>query len=62
MALAYLLSAAPKEPERDPMARLDLEQMLASAALDRFGVHQLCEDPHEADVIMFVETISTFTP
>jgi hypothetical protein len=43
------------------MARLDLEQMLASAALDRFGVHQLCEDPHEADVIMFVETISTFT-
>ena len=62
MACAYLLCATtPKELERDPMARLDLEQMLASAAQDRFGLHQLCEDPHDADIIMFVETISTFT-
>jgi hypothetical protein len=61
MASVYLLCAAPKEPERDPMAHLDLEQMLASAAQDRFGVHQICDDPHEAEVILFVETISTFT-
>jgi hypothetical protein len=57
MAFAYLLSAAPKEPERNPLAHLDLEQMLASAAQDRFGVHHICADPHDADVILFVETV-----
>jgi hypothetical protein len=61
MASVYLLSAAPYEPERDPLAHSDLENMLAAATHDRFRVHDLTEDPRNADIILFVETISTFT-
>jgi hypothetical protein len=55
LASAYLLSAAPAS-RRDPKAYLDLEQMRDSAGADRFGVHEVVDDPGEADVILFVET------
>jgi Exostosin family len=58
VASAYLLSAAPSGPGRDPKAFLDLEQMRASARANRFGAHRLAEDPGEADLILFVETSS----
>jgi hypothetical protein len=58
VASVHLLSAAPKDPgRRHPKALLDLEQMRDSARADRFGVHQLVEDPGEADLILFVETV-----
>jgi Exostosin family len=43
------------------MAHVDLANLLASAAHDRFGTHRLSEDPEDADMIVFIETISTFT-
>ena len=58
MAFAYLLSAAPSGPGRDPKAHLDLEQMRACARADRFGAHRRVDDPREADLILFVETSS----
>ncbi len=56
MASAYLLSAAPNDPDRYPKAFLDLEGMRESAWADRFGVHQVIEDPEKADLIIFIET------
>jgi hypothetical protein len=49
----HLLSAA---ASGEAKAHLDLEQMRDSARADRFGVHQLVEDPAAADLILFVET------
>ncbi len=37
-------------------AHLDLEQMLDSARVDRFGDHEIVDDPAGADLILFVET------
>ena len=56
MSLVHLLSAAPDDPVRHPNAFLDLEQMRDSAEADRFGIHQLSDDPAAADLILFVET------
>ena len=56
MASAYLLSAAPNDPQRDPKAFLDLEGLRTSARVDRFGVHRVVKDPRAADLILFVET------
>jgi len=56
VASAYLLSAAPNDPDRHPKAFLDLDQMRDSARADRFGVHELADDPGAADLILFVET------
>jgi hypothetical protein len=56
VASAYLLSAAPDDPERHPKAFLDLEQMRDSARADRFGVHEVTDDPAAAGLILFVET------
>lgn len=55
MASVHLLSAAPADSP-DPKALLDLEQMRASAAADRFGVHSLVADPGDAEIVLFVET------
>ena len=33
------------------------ERLLAYAARDRFGVHRLTDDPHAADLIIFVESL-----
>ena len=69
MASVYLLSAARGGPGRDPKAQLDLEQMRAAAAADRFGEHAVVgllrqsqhgqavvDDPRAADLVLFVET------
>lgn len=55
MARVYLLSAAPPDSP-DPKAFLDLEQLRASAAADRFGAHSVAPDPEAADLILFAET------
>jgi hypothetical protein len=55
LASVHLLSAAPADPA-EPKALLDLEQMRASARVDRFGEHTLADDPDAADLILFVET------
>ena len=55
MASAYLLSAAPDDPDRFPKAFLDLEQLRRCAAADRFGVHTARDNPASADFILFVE-------
>lgn len=55
MATVHLLSAAP-QAGADPKALLDLEQLRASAAADRFGEHTLVDEPGDADLILFVET------
>jgi hypothetical protein len=56
VASVYLLSAAPSGPGRHPKALLDLEQMRASARVDRFRAHEVVDDPAAADVVLFVET------
>jgi hypothetical protein len=56
LAFVHLLSAAPAGPGDDPKALLDLDQMRAAAAADRFGLHRLVDDPAAADLILFVET------
>jgi Exostosin family len=55
VASAYLISAAPDDPVRFPKAFLDLEQLLACAKADRFGIHSVAADPAEADLVLFVE-------
>jgi hypothetical protein len=55
MATAYLLSAAPDDPDRFPKAFLDLEQLRAYSQADRFGVHRTTDNAAEADLILFVE-------
>lgn len=55
MATVHLLSAAPVDPERYPKAFVDLEQLLACAGSDRFGIHELTDSPLDADLIIFVE-------
>jgi hypothetical protein len=55
LASVLLISAAPVDPE-ESTAHLDLQQMRASAAVDRFGVHRVVEEPAEADLVLFVET------
>ena len=55
MARVFLLSATP--PDDSTSDHLSVFHGLqASAARDRFGVHQLTEDPEAADVILFAET------
>jgi hypothetical protein len=56
LASVHLLSAAPADSDADSKAFLDLEQMLASAQADSFGVHRVVDDPAAADLILFVET------
>lgn len=55
MARILLLSATPAgaETEEHLGALRDLQQR---AVQDRFGVHSVTDDPHAADVILFVET------
>jgi hypothetical protein len=55
VARVHLLSAASSQ-DPDPKAFLDLEQMRAAAAADRFGVHSVVVEPGDADLILFVET------
>ena len=54
MARVLLLSA---EAERGTNAKAgnELERMRESAQHDAFGTHELTDDPHAADVILFVE-------
>ena len=43
------------------MVGRDLEQMLISAARDRFDVHEVSGSPSDADLVLFVETLSPST-
>src|SRR5689334_11211228 len=53
---AHILSAFPGPPiDTSNFAYLWLRE---SAEQDPFGRHQLMEDPHEADIILFVENHS----
>ncbi len=55
MARVFLLSATPPD-DSTPDHLSVFHGLQASAARDRFGVHQLTEDPEAADVILFAET------
>lgn len=59
MAKVLLLTTAPADDPAHPYARQDFRRLMAAARADRFGVHQLVEDPDAADVILFV---SPFEP
>jgi hypothetical protein len=52
MARVHLLTVHPPEDERAQGGYLSLKE---NAALDRFRVHQLAEDPSAADLIIFAE-------
>lgn len=58
MATIHLCSAVP-DPTTDPTvpdyAHDDLHRMRRFAALDRFDIHSLTDDPAAADLILFVE-------
>lgn len=55
MAQVVLLSATPRDDrKREHLAPLD--DLRESAAADRIGVHRVTDDPHAADVILFVES------
>jgi hypothetical protein len=55
MARVHLLSVAPTESPKWAYAHDDLQRMQYSAQRDKFGIHQMTEDPAVADVILFVE-------
>ena len=52
MARVLMLSTSPEDDGR--FTRTDYERLERAAREDRFGVHSLTEDPHEAELILFV--------
>ena len=52
MAFIYLLTV---HPESDPRPRGGYVSLKENALADRFNIHQLVEDPEEADIILFAE-------
>lgn len=58
MASVLLTSAAPSNDSTWPYPYDQLDRMRKSAARDKYGVHQLTDDPAAADVILFVENCS----
>lgn len=61
MATIHLLSVASREEPQWDHAFDDLERMQRAAHQDRFGVHQITDDPDDADVILFVENCDSIT-
>lgn len=54
MAKILLLSADDDLPEYDPFKHYSVKALRESARVDRFGIHQVTEDPKEAEIILFV--------
>ena len=52
MAKVFLTSATDPDDEH---GRLELSYLQASAERDRFGVHEVTDDPKKADLVLFVE-------
>ncbi len=55
MARVHILSSSRPAPF-DPFDHSGVFLFRLSAELDRFGVHQLTEDPQDADIVIFAET------
>ncbi|MGA7317610.1 MAG: exostosin family protein [Silvibacterium sp.] len=56
MARILLLSVDDNLTEYEPFKHFSVSALRASAGVDAFGIHQVTEDPEEADVILFAET------
>jgi hypothetical protein len=56
MARILLLSVDNNLTEYEPFKHFSVSALRASACVDAFGIHQVTEDPEEADVILFAET------
>jgi hypothetical protein len=54
MARAFFLSATPEGDQTD-FNLAPLHEIQACAAIDRFGIHSLTDDPESADLIVFAE-------
>lgn len=59
MASVLLHSIAPSDDPTWPYPYDELNRMKRSAERDKYGVHQLTEDPDRADIILFVENCNT---
>ena len=59
MATVFLTSAAPPSDPTWSYPYDELDRMKESARRDRFGVHQLTDDPDAADLILYVDNVGT---
>jgi len=59
MAHVLLTSSADLAQQQRPHAFDELDRMRASAQCDKFGIHQLTDEPARADIILFIENCGT---
>jgi hypothetical protein len=59
MAYVLLTSSAPSDSPGRPYPYDELDRMKRSASEDKFGAHQLTDDPEQANIILFVENCDT---
>jgi len=52
MSLVHITTAASPS---EPVARKEYDRFLSFYHMDRFGTHRITEDPHRADLILFIE-------
>ena len=52
MSLVHITTAASPS---EPVARKEYDRFLSFYRMDRFGTHRITEDPHRADLILFIE-------
>lgn len=55
MAKVFLLSTADRGENAEESPAWDLRRLRKGAALDRFRCHEVCDQPHRADLVIFTD-------
>jgi hypothetical protein len=56
VARVFVLSTAPQFDPKTSLGSDELRRFITAAELDKFGAHQLIDDPRQADIVLFIDS------